>query len=116
MKTIFDKVPLLVNAGETVSFSLPAPFHLQDSLFLLAHHSLGQVLTVTLTSNDGDSVSQNFTLESYPAILAFSKGAEGVFNKDGYHQVSFTSFHEVEGSLTYRVKNPERVMTTFRKA
>ncbi|NTS43917.1 hypothetical protein HRG84_23760 [Flavisolibacter sp. BT320] len=116
MKTIFDKVPLLINAGETISLSLQEPFCPKNALFLLVHHAIGQFLTLTLQNESGDTVSETFTLHSFPAILVFSQGA-GHHNGDKtYNQVSFTSFHAFEGRLTYRIKNPERVMATYRNA
>jgi hypothetical protein len=115
MKTIFDKLPLTIRAGATVSLSLAEPFRRSDSLFLLVHHAVGQVLTLTLTKEGGDTFRESFTLDSFPAILVFSDETAQPHGEDRYDQVCFTSFDDFEGSLTYRVRNPERVIAAYRK-
>ena len=110
MKTIFEKWPLEIPAGGTVTIDLPKAFHLHDSLFMLVHNALNKSLKLTLLAEDGSNTSQLFLLHSFPSILVFAEGE----NNKGYTRVSFTSFDDFSGSLTYRVKNPQVMMASYR--
>ncbi|GAA4748928.1 hypothetical protein [Flavisolibacter ginsenosidimutans] len=112
MKTVFDKLPLSVPEGKSVTVSLPEPFRTIDCLFLLVHNSLGQVLTLTLTKEGAAPLTQSFKLTAFPAILVFpsQKGQE----QQDYNSVTITSFQELDGSLTFRSKNPAHIINAYR--
>src|SRR5829696_2930339 len=112
MKTIFDKWPLEIRAGGTVTIDLPQTFGLADSLFMLVHNALHQNLTVTLTANDGREITQVFSLHSFPSILVFKQTTQ----EEEYTKASFTSFNDFAGSITYRIKNPAMMMASYRSS
>ena len=118
MKTIFEKIPLKINAGETVTLPLPQPFSIRDSMFLLVHNSFGEKLKLTLSNANGNSTSKNVTLHSFPTIIVFSEFAnqdQKETRETEYFSVSFTSFQNFEGSLTFRVDNPERIIRSYQE-
>jgi hypothetical protein len=119
MKTIFEKIPLKIAAGQTVSLPLPQPFSIGDSLFLLVHNSFEEKLNLTLSNANGSSISKAVTLHSFPTIIVFSEFANDVRNASNeteYFSVSFTCFEDFEGSLTFRVGNPEYVIRTYQNS
>lgn len=118
MKTIIDRIPLLFKAGQTVTVTLPEAFRLSDSLFLIIHNADGENLKVDLSNANGNSVTHYFLLQSFPAILVFPECAEKeslFLNQAEFHTASFTAYRDFEGSLTCRIKNPERVLASYRQ-
>ena len=116
MKTIFDKRPLLIKAGETTTFDLPEPYRTSDSLFLLVHNAFSEKLTVSLSNGNGEQVSKAFTLASFPAVIVFTASRQTEDDRAtdiANTTVSFSSFHDFEGSLTYRVRNPASVIAAY---
>lgn len=111
MKTVFDKLPLQVPEGKSITLLLPEPFHTRDCLFLLVHNSLGEVVTMTLEKDGVKPLAQSFKLMAFPAILVFPpvKGQEG----QPYDRVTITSFQELGGSLTFRSKNPPHIIAAY---
>ena len=112
MKTIFDKWPLRIEAGKTITLELPQPFLIDDSLFLLVHNSLNSSLKLSLEAENGAELSQVFSLHSFPSILVFGEGSSAL--AEGYTRVAITSFDDFEGKMTYRVKNPAAIMAAHR--
>jgi len=116
MKTVFDKQALYVPEGKSVDVVLPEPFRIQDCLFLLVHNSHGETLQVTLSNDYGHSISQNFTLTTFPSILVFStppRKEQEDANNEEYSKATFTSFTELDGSLTFRSKNTPQVLRRY---
>lgn len=112
MKTILEKVTIQIPAGQTVSIQLPEPFRIKDSLFLLAHNMLSETVQVTISNAEGNSISQNVTLNSFPTFVVFPHKAA---QDSEYVTASFTSFKDFEGNLTFRIKNPPHIVDSFRK-
>lgn len=115
MKTVLDKIPLKIGAGQTVTLPLTQPFSIRDSMFLLVHNSFDQTLRLTL-SNAGNSISKDVKLHSFPSIIVFSEFGSQVnkaVHETEYFSVSFASFQDFEGSLTFRVNNPEHIIASY---
>ena len=118
MKTIFDKIPLKIAAGQTVTLPLPKAFSIKDSMFLLVHNFFDQTLRLTLSNADGNEISKDVKLHSFPTIVVFSEfGSQRskAVNEVEYFSISFASFQDFEGSLTFRVDNPEHIIASFQK-
>jgi len=117
MKTILDKIPILIKAGQTHTILLPEAFCIKHSLFMIVHNASNEKLKVTISDSDGHTLSQDFAMQSFPSIIVFDEcsGQESLLNDIHFTSVSFTPFHDFEGMLTYRVKNPVNVIATYRK-
>ena len=114
MKTIFDKMPLELKAGQKFYLPLPEGFRTSDSLVLIVHNASVEKLEVTLTAGEGQDLSQVFSLDSFPAVVVFPEEKSAQHYETTYQTVSFTCFHDFQGSLTYRVKNPAHILTAYR--
>lgn len=117
MKTIFEKIPLTLKNGETVTLTLPEPFRISDSLFLIVHNAVGEKLKLTFANAEGDNVSHYFLLESFPAVLVFPEytDAEQVFlNDKAFTVATFTAYRDFEIQTSCRTKNPAKVIASHR--